>query len=362
MKGRFLLILVLSIGLSIAVAACGGEESGDDTAAPAATTATGTTGSAAGAECNQTAVLPEFPVQEASKKWKIWNVLAQQLEPFSRSMSWATNDEAQKLGVEVKTVDAGGYQYASRQLDQLEAAIAARPDAILIWAVDPTGLNPLIKRAKELGIVTVGYSTPPQSPDLDAVIGHSIPDGSYASARCLFEQIGGSGSVFAVEAGLGSQFNGWIKEGIQRALDEYPDVDLVGEQGQPAFDPGEAQNITETALTRFPDLDAIYTDSAFAGTGALAAVRAAGKLGDVKLSTNDVTSPDQVEELRRGDWSVIATWAPAVEGRAVMRVVLALLEGQELEETEIILQPSVYTDADALERDIANELAPEYLK
>jgi ribose transport system substrate-binding protein len=360
-RSRFFLISVLALAFALATAACGGDE-GEESASPPAAATTEAAGTTPAAECNQAAQLPEIEVQQASKRWKIWNVLAQQLEPFSRSMRWATDDEAKKLGVDVRTVDAGGYQFASRQLDQLEAAIAARPDAILVWAVDPTGPNRLIKRAKDLGIVVVGYSTPPQSPDLDAVVGHSIPDGAYASARCLFEEMGGSGSVFAVEAGLGSQFNGWIKEGLQRALGEYPEVELVGEQGQPAFDPGEAQDIAETALTRFPDLDAIYTDSAFAGSGVLAAVRAAGKLGEVKLSTNDVTSPDQVEELERGDWSVIATWAPAVEGRAVLRAVVALLEGQELPETEIILQPSVYTDAALLEEDLANELAPEYLE
>ena len=57
--------------------------------------------------------------------------------------------------------DAGGYTNVSKQISQLQAAIAAHPAAIMLWTTDPKAVNAEVVKARKAGIKVIGFTAPP---------------------------------------------------------------------------------------------------------------------------------------------------------------------------------------------------------
>ena len=75
----------------------------------------------------------------------------------------------------------------------------------------------------------------------------------YNIAKALFDSMGGEGQIFVVQGLLGNTASNARYEGLQRALEEYPNIEVVADDTA-NWNTDEALALVETWLTQYLSL------------------------------------------------------------------------------------------------------------
>src|SRR5687768_5856519 len=128
----------------------------------------------------------------------------------------------ESLNIAHRNTDAAG------QLEDIRNLIGAGVDAIVVNPADPAGINSAIKEATDAGIVVVAVDQAVTEPSA-YVISNNQEEYAYLGAKWLFEQLGGHGNVVYMRGAAGASADGDRDKGFKRALEAYPDVNVVHE-------------------------------------------------------------------------------------------------------------------------------------
>ncbi len=130
---------------------------------------------------------------------------------------------------------------------------------------------------------------------------HTSPDnvlGGYNIAKALFDNMGGKGKIFVIQGMLGNSAATRRYEGLQKALKEYPEIEVV-EDDTGNWQTSEALTLVETWLGKHPDVGGVWCANDNMATGALQALDAKGLKGKVGVVGIDANT-DIVEAVRDG--------------------------------------------------------------
>ena len=131
---------------------------------------------------------------------------------------------------------------------------------------------------------------------------HTSPDNvvnGYNTAKALFEAMGGKGQIFVCQGLLGNTAANDRYAGLQQALAEYPDIEVVADDTA-NWNTDEALALVETWLTQYPDVGGVWCANDNMATGALQALDNAGLKGKVGVTGVDANT-DIVEAVRDGN-------------------------------------------------------------
>jgi ribose transport system substrate-binding protein len=196
----------------------------------------------------------------------------------------------------------------SGQVSLVEQMIALQVDAIVIAPADSKALVPVLQRASEAGIVVINIDN-----KLDAEVlsssGISIPfvgPDNRAGARKVGDHLASTlqaGDKVAVLEGLQTSFNGQQRKlGFEEAM-KAAGISIVAAQSA-KWEMSLANQTTSGMLTAQPDLTAVLACNDSMALGALAAVKAAGRLATIKVVGFDNISAVQ-QAIRDGE--ILAT-------------------------------------------------------
>lgn len=124
----------------------------------------------------------------------------------------------------------------NRQLDQVGTAIAGGADAVVGQAFQNAGVETLVRECVDAGVPTVQFwamadwLTPPEVGE--EWVQFHMPNAflnGYANAVLLFEAMGGSGGFVHIEGARGTAANRGRNNGVEAALEEYPDIERLNE-------------------------------------------------------------------------------------------------------------------------------------
>jgi ribose transport system substrate-binding protein len=110
--------------------------------------------------------------------------------------------QGKALGMDV--VIAGGEYDPSKQLAAVDSLIQRKVDAILVWPLDPKGMQPALERAKAAGIPVIVQDSPTSDP---VAMNFQVNDREAAeqAASALAEKLGpgcGGGAQVAIIEGI----------------------------------------------------------------------------------------------------------------------------------------------------------------
>ncbi|MDP8904107.1 MAG: substrate-binding domain-containing protein [Chloroflexota bacterium] len=151
---------------------------------------------------------------------------------------------------------------AAGQLSDLRDLIAADVDAIVFNPNDANALNPALEEANAAGIRTVAVDAYVTNPDTYNLYNNQE---QYAElgATWLFEQLGGEGTVWYMRGFAGHPADTDRHEGFQRALQDYPGIELVpGPEGvHTGWDPAQTTTIANDFIASgaYDEVDGIWT-------------------------------------------------------------------------------------------------------
>jgi len=233
------------------------------------------------------------------------------------------------LGVIEYTVNAPTSEAdVDVQVAQLEDAITKGVDALVVAPTDASALNPTFDRAKEAGIPVLIIDSNTTWPDKLTFIGTDNVAGGRLAGDYICSELGNGGRVGIIS---GQESAASIAErvaGAEEALGKCGTQIVAKISGDHSRAGG--QTVMEDILASNPDLQAIFAINDNEALGAMEALKAAGKQGDVIVVGFDA-NPDAIASILNGEMSATVAQAPANMGRFGVAWALNNLLGHKVE-------------------------------
>ncbi|WP_026923857.1 ABC transporter substrate-binding protein [Glycomyces arizonensis] len=244
------------------------------------------------------------------------------------------------------------------QVNLIQNFVTRGVDGIVYAATDSAALAPATQGAldADIPVAMIDSGTDPQ-PEEVPLYATDNRAGAAEAAELLAEALGeGDHDVALIEFQPGSQTNTERVEGFTEGLAQHENLNLVGQQPSHS-DVNEARRVTEDLLTANPDLAGIFAANEPSVLGAVQAVEAAGRSGEVVIIGWDA-APDEITALREGQISALVVQNPFNMGYlGVANMVEHLREGTPMasadtgvtfvtpenidsEEVQAVLEPS----------------------
>ncbi|WP_207782335.1 substrate-binding domain-containing protein [Phytoactinopolyspora limicola] len=220
---------------------------------------------------------------------------------FVAAVQAGAQAEFERLGIDVIATADAKFD-AGTQADQVQTTMVRKPDVILSLPVDPTTAATAFRAAVDNGTELIFLSNVPEGftrgEHYTSIVTDDLVEMGRQAAVALGDALGGTGEVgimyYEAEYYVTNQRDAAFK---QTLLAEFPDIEIVAEQG--FTDPNTAESIASAMLTQNPGLDGLYTSWAEPAQGALAALRTAGNT-TTKIVTLDLDDTVAVDMLGGG--------------------------------------------------------------
>jgi ABC-type sugar transport system substrate-binding protein len=241
--------------------------------------------------------LPKF-YGPCTKTYTVYELQAHRADAWAQSTAQETNSFGKTHCLKIINQDAGGYANVSKQIAQLQAAIAAKPAAIILWTTDPTAVDNEVAKARAAGIKVIGFTAPPTGPTDATVSGNWQIDGGLM-LNAIAKKIGGKGDVLAIWGGAGGSYQTGLAAGAKNALKSLPGIKLTTKTIA-AFSPADVTPLVQNQLTIDPNLKGVILSIAGMADGAFPAINKAGDQNKVSVVSGLFDSAANVQDVRTG--------------------------------------------------------------
>lgn len=266
------------------------------------------------------------PLADASRPWRLCAAYPHLKDAYWLSVNYGMVEEAKRLGVALRVVEAGGYPNLDRQRAQIEACVEEGAEALILGAVSYEGLSDLVE--------TLALKVP-----VVAAVNDIDPAGISAKAGVSWTEMGRAiGAYFArlhpkgsapvkvawFPGPKGAGWVGFVEAGFKAALADSAAEIVVTKWGDTGT---EIQLILiEEALEEHPDIDYIV-GSAVTAEAAVSVLRAQGLTGRIGVLA-DYFTHGVYRGIKRGKVLAAPTDSPVLQGRLAVDQAVRLLEGQ----------------------------------
>ncbi|GAA4532103.1 autoinducer 2 ABC transporter substrate-binding protein [Chelativorans composti] len=217
---------------------------------------------------------------------------------------------------------------AAAQVQIIENLIAQGVDAIAVVPFSVEGVEPVLQKARERGIVVISHEASNlvnTDFDLEAFDNHAY---GANLMKVLGEYMGGKGKYVATVGSLTSKSQmEWIDGAVAYQKENFPDMELVGDRLETYDDAAIDYTKLKEALTAYPDITGILGAPMPTSAGAGRLIAESGLKGKVFFAGTGLVSVAG-EYLASGDIQYIQFWDPAVAGYAMNMLAVAALEGK----------------------------------
>lgn len=264
----------------------------------------------------------------SSGKTTLTFIQAVAANPYFITMGCGLKAEAQKYGnVQITTQAAAQYD-PTLQIPIVNAVTANKPDGVIVAPTDVTALTQPLLQMQQHGIkiVQVDTAVNDSSVGVSAISSNNV-QGGQAAADALGQLTGGSGQVLILAVTPGISSNEQRIQGFTAEIKQkFPNMSIIGPQ-YAGEDVGKSASVVSSVLSAHPGLKGIFTIDFFGATGAINALKSAGKSSAVKIVTFDAT-PNVVSALNAGSVQAVISQDPYEEGILAMQQMEKALNGQ----------------------------------
>jgi len=265
------------------------------------------------------------PLTKASKNWKMCVSYPHLKDAYWLSVNFGMVEEAQRLGVSFRLVEAGGYPNLQRQIDQIEECVSDGADALIVGTVSFDGLTESLER--------ISRSIP-----VIAAVNDIADKGVTAKSGVSWEEMGSvTGKILADLHPKGSEpvrvawfpgpkGAGWVtfvEKGFRTAIEDSSAEIVVTKFG----DTGREIQVllVEEALDEHPDIDYIV-GSAPTAEATVSILRARGLQDKVGIISDYMTHA-VYRGIRRDRIIAAPSDLPILQGRLALEQAVRALEG-----------------------------------
>jgi ribose transport system substrate-binding protein len=248
-------------------------------------------------------------IAHAAKHYKIVLVAGISSDPFYITMGHGASAEAKKEGATVQYSGSSQAFSPATQIPYLNAAIAAKPDLILIAPTDVVALYAPIKAAVAAHIPVVLVDTTLKDPSI-AITSVSSDNVGGGAKVCdaLAQVIGKKGKVAIINTQPGVSTVDQRVQGFNAEIKKYPNMKNIASI-YATDSPTKAATFAKALFTAHPDLAGVFATNTNTGAGVYAAAQEAHIAGKLKLVEFDA-EPVEVQGLKKGVISALVSQDP----------------------------------------------------
>ncbi len=246
-----------------------------------------------------------------------------------------------RVGVEEfgKDFKVNAYQIApdtgdpAKQAQMVEDLIAKGVDAILVVPNDPKSMEPVLKKAKEKGIVVVTHEAQALAPIVDYDMeAFKNEDFGVVMGKALAEAMAGEGKYTGFVGALTMETHMQWFNAMQEYLKEnYPKMEFVSKQPyEDNNDEKAAYAKVQEILKTYPDLKGMFGNSASSTTmeGLVMKEKNNKNIKVVGLSLPSMAG----EYIKAGFIQQAQCWRPADAGYVTAYIAYKILKGEKIED------------------------------
>lgn len=260
------------------------------------------------------------------KNYKIGYTVPTLNNPFFVGMKEGAELAAKERGITLFML--GGENNVTRQVQQIEDFLAQGVDAVCVQAVDTTGIVTAIEAANEAGVPVFTTAESPTGGEVVCSIVFDSYQSGLNGGTYIGDTLKGKGTVVELVGVLGQETSREKSRGFQDALKKYPGIELLS--SQPAnYDRATAMSVMENWLQSFDRIDAVYAANDEMALGAMQAIEAAGKLGEIFIMGNDGTD-EALEAVAEGRLGATNGTPGYIQGYIAIDVAHRYLDGQKV--------------------------------
>jgi inositol transport system substrate-binding protein len=232
---------------------------------------------------------------------------------------------------DVELVMVDSKEDVATQLAQVENFVTQKVDAIIVIAANTDAADPMTKAAQDAGIPLVYVNRLPSNlPEGISYVGSESIQAGIMQAEWIAEQLGGKGNVVIMNGDLAQEAAQKRTEGEKQVFAKFPDIKIIREDtGNWSRDQGLA--LMENWLASGDQIDAVASNNDEMAIGAIQAIDAAGKLGEIIVGGVDA-SPDALQEMDKGRLNVTVFQNAKGQGEGGIKVAIALARGETVEQ------------------------------
>jgi ribose transport system substrate-binding protein len=278
---RLFVTVAACLALGLGAAAC----MGDDNSTATTTVTVGETTAAGGGSGERVSIIASVP-------------------PTDHGWLGAISKDAKAAAAKHDDVDFELLQAADAdsQAQQIEQAIAKKPDVLVVLPQDGAALTPVAQKAEKAGIPVVNIDRLFTAPDAATatILGDNYQIGVLA-ANYIADQLKCQGNVVEIQGLAGISVTEDRTKGFTDTIKKKcPQGGLKVVASQPGdFNPDKGLTVMENILQAQSDIDAVYTHDDDMAQGVVQAIRNAGREDEMFL-TGVGGSQDAMKQIEEG--------------------------------------------------------------
>lgn len=219
-----------------------------------------------------------------SPPWTIGYADASQSNSW-RVFAWQYMQYGGSLLPQTTLIHTNANNSTSKQASDIEDLLNRKVDCLIVGSLSETALDPVIAQASKRVPVVISEGRV-GTPDYTAFASLDEENMGQLQAEGVVKALKGSGNVVILQGVAGSGPVQQDLAGMKKVLAKYPGIKVLTTQ-YTSWSRDTGKTDMENALSAFPKIDAVLSDSGLQNVGAFEAVKASGRLKEIKAWSGD---------------------------------------------------------------------------
>jgi ribose transport system substrate-binding protein len=216
----------------------------------------------------------------------------------------------------------------SKQIDIVDDMITRGVDAIVLAACDTNALIDPVKRAVAAKIPVVTIDSGVESDLPISFVATDNKKGAQLAADKLAELLGGKGEVGLIPFVPGAATSQLREQGFQEGMAKHPEITVLPPQYSMS-DVSKGMSVTQDLMTAHPNMIGIFAANESGAMGAVQAIEAANKAGQIKLVAFDAAQ-EELDALKRGTIQALVVQNPFQMGYQGVKAAIDHIKGKDV--------------------------------
>ncbi len=255
--------------------------------------------------------------------------------PYFIDMQQGAEAAAKRLGINLIVQGAEREVDVEKQMQIVENLIQKKVDALCLAPSGSRELVPAVVKANRAGIPVIVLDTRIDPAALREAggkvltfIGSDNFEGGKIAGSYIVENMKGSGRVAILEGIPGHETGDARRSGFHSVVDQAPGIKVVASQTA-NWERDQGFNVFQNMLQAHPDVQALFACNDLMALGAVEAIAAAGKTGQILVVGFDAVK-DARDAIRRGSMAASVAQHPDEMGRIGVESAYHALRGESV--------------------------------
>jgi len=261
--------------------------------------------------------------------------------PFFIEMQKGAEEAAKKLGVNLIVQAAEREVDVEKQMQIVENLIQTKVAALCVTPSGSREIVPAIDKANRAGIPVLIVDTRVDAKALSeskgkiaTFIGSDNYEGGKLAGEFIAKRLGGKGKVAVLEGIPGHETGDSRLRGFREAIKATPGIEIVASQTA-NWERDQGFNVFQNILQSHPEVQAVFACSDLMALGAVEAIAAAKKAGQITVVGFDA-SDEAREAVGRGTMDATVAQSPSEMGALAVENAYRLIKGEQIKDEMVV--------------------------